>query len=98
MDICIEKNKNENMSIKEKQEMLFKMFDLMGSLNVNSGNGRFVRNMVDKLTNEKDARLAQLTPSQMQSLTNRELMTITKEDVDKAALVMHKQQVSMEGI
>lgn len=54
--------------------------------------------MVDKLTNEKDARLAQLTPSQMQSLTNRELMTITKEDVDKAALVMHKQQVSMEGI
>lgn len=29
MDICIEKNKNENMSIKEKQEMLFKMFDLM---------------------------------------------------------------------
>ena len=32
MDICIEKNKNENMSIKEKQEMLFKMFDLMGIL------------------------------------------------------------------
>lgn len=29
MDICVEKNKNENMSIKEKQEMLFKMLDLM---------------------------------------------------------------------
>lgn len=32
MDICVEKNKNENMSIKEKQEMLFKMLDLMGIL------------------------------------------------------------------
>lgn len=32
MDICIEKNKNENMSIEEKQDMLFRMFDLMGIL------------------------------------------------------------------
>ena len=93
--------KHRKLYLKDNEtaiELKNKMFDLMGSLNVNSGNGRFVRNMVDKLTNEKDARLAQLTPSQMQSLTNRELMTITKEDVDKAALVMHKQQVSMEGI
>ena len=93
--------KHRKLYLKDNEtaiELKNKMFDLMGSLNVNSGNGRFVRNMVDKLTNEKDARLAQLTPSQMQNLTNRELMTITKEDVDKAALVMHKQQVSMEGI
>lgn len=93
--------KHRKLYLKDNEtaiELKNKMFDLMGSLNVNSGNGRFVRNMVDKLTNEKDARLAQLTPSQMHSLTNRELMTITKEDVDKAALVMHKQQVSMEGI
>lgn len=32
MDICVEKNKNENMSIEEKQDMLFRMFDLMGIL------------------------------------------------------------------
>lgn len=32
MDIYVEKNKNDNMSIEDKQEMLLKMFDLMGIL------------------------------------------------------------------
>lgn len=32
MSAIINENSNMNMSIKEKQEMLFKMFDLMGIL------------------------------------------------------------------
>ena len=32
MTNCIEKNRGENISIQDKQEVLFKMFDLMGVL------------------------------------------------------------------
>lgn len=57
------------------------LMDQMEHLDQNSGNGRFIRNVLEKLTIEKDLRIGSLPAKQMQNMSNEELMTITKPDV-----------------
>ena len=57
------------------------LMDQMEHLDQNSGNGRFIRNALEKLTIEKDLRIGSLPAKQMQNMSNVELMTITKPDV-----------------
>lgn len=57
------------------------LMDQMEHLDQNSGNGRFIRNALEKLTIEKDLRIGSLPAKQMQNMSNKELMTITKPDV-----------------
>ena len=57
------------------------LMDQMGHFDQNSGNGRFIRNMLEKITIEKDSRIGSLSTKQMQNMSNEEFMTITKPDV-----------------
>lgn len=58
-----------------------------------AGNGRFVRNYVQKVTEMRDARLAMQDTS---SLTNDQLMIIQPQDVNDAVKAMLKQTEDMQ--
>lgn len=74
------------------------LMDQMGHLDQNSGNGRFIRNALEKIVVEKDSRIGSLPADQMQSMSNEELMTITKPDVIAGMRDLAAQQENMGGL
>lgn len=63
---------------------------------INSGNGRFIENCLDKISRAKNTRIAN-TPGN-QNMDKVQLMTITKSDVDLGMNQVAKQQSDMGGL
>lgn len=74
------------------------MLDMIGHLDINSGNGRFVRNVIEKLSSAKDMRIAGMSQEKVSQLSNDDLLTITKQDVINGMQQVRKQQQNMNGL
>lgn len=84
----VKKRKLNYASAQTLRDMDIGLARLMPLAGPNSGNGRFVNNFVDKISENKDVRLAD--NGSLANMSKRELLTINQEDVKAATDQMYK--------
>lgn len=70
----------------------------LGSLNKNAGNGRFIRNCIEKIQSAQNMRITGLGATAMQNMSTQEMMTITKADVIQGMNAVRTQEQNMTGL
>lgn len=70
----------------------------LGSLNKNAGNGRFIRNCIEKIQSAQNMRITGLGDTAMQNMSTQEMMTITKADVIQGMNAVRQQEQNMTGL
>lgn len=93
--------KKEHLHIADTQTALVlrdRLLAMMQGLTASSGNGRFIRNCVEKMKMALNSRLATLTPDQLQKMDNIQLNSITQDDVINGLKLVQQQQQNMNGV
>lgn len=92
--------KKSHLHIADTQTALVlrdRLLQMMQGLTASSGNGRFIRNCVEKMKMAMNSRLAQMTPEQLKNMSNVQINSLTQSDVINGLKQVQEQQTNMNG-
>lgn len=98
MRFDLNKSKYTLQDQQTKNDLRQGILEATNHADINSGNGRLIRNILDKITRAQKARISKLPPEKIAAMSNADFKILTDSDVKEGLRANAEQSMNMNGL